>query len=77
MSKLTTQWGRKMTEDEAWDELERRQSKKPQAMTERKAMQIAYNALVEIDKQTPYPIAKHAIKCLNEAFNSQITGRTD
>ena len=64
-------------EDEAWDELERMLNKKPQAMTERKAMQIAYNALVEIDKQTPYPIAKHAIKCLNEAFNNQITGRTE
>jgi len=64
-------------EEFAWQQLEAKQNKKPQAMTERRAMQIAYNALVEIDKQTPYPIAKHAIKCLNEAFNNQITGRTD
>ena len=28
MNKLIPQWGNKMTEDEAWDELERKQAKK-------------------------------------------------
>ena len=40
-------------------------------MTDREALQIAFNALVEIDRETPYPIAKHAIKCINVAFNTQ------
>lgn len=39
-------------------------------MTDREALKIAFNALVEIDRQTPYPIAKHAIKCINAAFNT-------
>lgn len=39
-------------------------------MTDKEALQIAYNALVEIDKQTPYPIAKHAIQVINKAFNT-------
>ena len=60
-----------MTEDEAWDELETRLNKKKVIqMTDREALQIAYNALVEIDRQTPYPIAKHAIKCLNSSLNN-------
>lgn len=40
-------------------------------MTYHEALQIAYNALVEIDRQTPYPIAKHAIQAINRAFNEQ------
>lgn len=40
-------------------------------MTDREALQIAFNALVEIDRQTPYPIAKHAIQVINKAFNTQ------
>ena len=40
-------------------------------MTDKEALQIAYNALVEIDRQTPYPIAKHAIQVINKAFNTQ------
>lgn len=39
-------------------------------MTDKEALQIAYNALVEIDRQTPYPIAKHAIQAINKAFNA-------
>lgn len=39
-------------------------------MTDREALQIAFNALVAIDRETPYPIAKHAIKCINVAFNT-------
>lgn len=60
-------------EGEAWDELEARlnRQKKEKPVTYKQALQIAYNALVEIDRQTPYPIAKHAIMCLNEAFNIQ------
>jgi hypothetical protein len=62
-----------MTEDEAWEELERKQQKKPKTVTERQALQIAYNALVEIDRQTPYPIAKHAIKVINSVLNVSAT----
>lgn len=40
-------------------------------MTDREALQIAFNALVAIDRETPYPIAKHAIKCINAVFNTQ------
>lgn len=40
-------------------------------MTDKEALQIAYNALVEIDRQTPYPIAKHAIQAINKAFNEK------
>ncbi len=59
-----------MTEDEAWDELEKRLNKKKDIkMTHTMALQIAYNALVAIDRETPYPIAKHAIECINKAFN--------
>ena len=62
-----------MTEDEAWDALEVKQSKaKKPPMTDKKALEIAFLALVEIDRQTPYPIAKYAIMCINEAFNNQI-----
>ena len=58
-----------MTEDEAWDEIERKQQKKPKPVTEREALKIAYNALIEIDKQTPCPIAKHAITVINGVLN--------
>lgn len=40
-------------------------------MTDREALQIAFNALVAIDRETPYPIAKHAIMCINAVFNTQ------
>lgn len=61
-----------MTEDEAWDELEARlnRQKNQETVTDRQALQVAYNALVEIDRQTPYPIAKHAIQIINKAFNT-------
>ena len=62
-----------MTEDEAWEELERKQQKKPKTVTERQALQIAYNALVEIDRQTPYPIAKHAVMVINSVLNVPAT----
>jgi hypothetical protein len=61
-----------MTEDEAWDLLEAKQQKaKAKPVTEREALKIAHNALIEIDKETPYPLAKHAamvIKSVLEAL---------
>lgn len=62
-----------MTEDEAWDELEQRlnRQKQQKIVTGREALQVAYNALVEIDRQTPYPIAKTAIQTINKALNNQ------
>lgn len=39
-------------------------------MTDREALKIAFKALKSIDAETPYPIAKHAIKCINAAFNT-------
>jgi hypothetical protein len=39
-------------------------------MTDREALKIAFSALVEIDRQKPYPIAKHAIKCITAAFST-------
>lgn len=62
-----------MTEDEAWDELERKQQKKPKPITEREALKIAYNALVEIDRETPYPLAKHAAMVINSVLNVSAT----
>jgi hypothetical protein len=57
-------------EDEAWDELERKQQKKKQVpVTEREALKIAYNALIEIDKETPYPLAKHAAMVVNAVLS--------
>lgn len=41
-------------------------------MTDKEALQIAYNALVEIDRQTPYPIAKHAAMVVKSVLESQI-----
>jgi hypothetical protein len=60
-------------EEFAWQELERKQQKKPKTVTERQALQIAYNALVEIDRQTPYPIAKHAVMVINSVLNVSAT----
>ncbi len=59
-------------EEEAFQELEAKlnKQKKEKPVTDREALQIAYNALVEIDRQTPYPIAKHAIHTINKAFNA-------
>jgi hypothetical protein len=62
-----------MTEDEAWDELERKQQKKAKPVTEREALRIAYNALIEIDKETPYPLAKHAAMVINSVLNVSAT----
>jgi hypothetical protein len=59
-----------MTEDEAWDELERKQQKKARPVTEREALRIAYNALIEIDKETPYPLAKHAAMVINSVLSA-------
>jgi hypothetical protein len=48
-------------EEFAWQQLEAKQNKaKAKPVTERDALKIAYNALIEIDKETPYPLAKHA-----------------
>ena len=62
-----------MTEDEAWDELERKQQKKTKPVTEREALRIAYNALIEIDKETPYPLAKHAAMVINSVLRISAT----
>jgi hypothetical protein len=62
-----------MTEDEAWDELERKQQKKARPVTEREALRIAYNALIEIDKETPYPLAKHAAMVINSVLSVSAT----
>jgi hypothetical protein len=62
-----------MTEDEAWDELERKQQKKAKPVTEREALRIAYNALIEIDKETPYPLAKHAAMVINGVLSVSAT----
>jgi hypothetical protein len=59
-----------MTEDEAWDELERKQQKKAKPVTGREALRIAYNALIEIDKETPYPLAKHAAMVINSVLSA-------
>ena len=56
-------------EEFAWQQLEAKQNKKPKPITEREALRIAFNALVEIDRQTPYPLAKHAIKVINSVLN--------
>lgn len=70
-----------MTEDEAWDLLEAKQNKaKAKPVTERDALKIAYNALIEIDKETPYPLAKHAamvIKSVLEASSKPWVSLTD
>jgi hypothetical protein len=59
-----------MTEDEAWDLLEAKQNKvKAKPVTERDALKIAYNALIEIDKETPYPLAKHAAMVIKSVLN--------
>jgi hypothetical protein len=62
-----------MTEDEAWDELERKQQKKARPVTQREALRIAYNALIEIDKETPYPLAKHAAMVINGVLSVSAT----
>ena len=58
-----------MTENEAWDELERKQSKKIKPLSEREALQLAWNALDLIDNQTPYPAAKHALKVISSVLD--------
>lgn len=61
-----------MTEDEAWDLLEAKQNKaKAKPVTERDALKIAYNALIEIDKETPYPLAKHAAMVVKSVLEAQ------
>jgi hypothetical protein len=61
-------------EEFAWQQLEKKQQqqqhKKPTPVTEREALRIAYNALIEIDKQTPYPLAKHAVMVINSVLNA-------
>lgn len=39
-------------------------------MTYHEALQIAFNALVEIDRQTPYPIAKHAAMVIKSVLEA-------
>ncbi len=64
-----------MTEDEAWDLLEAKQQKaKAKTVTEREALKIAYNALVEIDKETPYPLAKHAAMVVKSVLETPMQG---
>jgi hypothetical protein len=62
-----------MTEDEAWDLLEAKQQKaKAKPVTERDALKIAYNALIEIDKETPYPLAKHAAMVIKSVLETTV-----
>ena len=60
-------------EEEAWRELEAKQKPKQTKVTDRLALQIAYNALSAIDKETPYPIAKHALMVINEVLSRSDT----
>jgi hypothetical protein len=58
-------------EEFAWQQLEAKQQKtKAKPVTERDALKIAYNALIEIDKETPYPLAKHAAMVINSVLNA-------
>jgi len=60
-------------EEEAWQQLETKQSKaKATPITDRLALQIAHNALSAIDKETPYPIAKHALMVINEVMSRPV-----
>lgn len=56
-------------EEEAWRELEAKHKPKQTKVTDRMALQIAYNALSAIDRETPYPIAKHALMVINEVLS--------
>jgi hypothetical protein len=57
-------------EEFAWQQLEAKQQKaKAKPVTEREALKIAHNALIEIDKETPYPLAKHALMVINEVLS--------
>jgi hypothetical protein len=60
-------------EEFAWQELERKQKKKAKPVTEREALRIAYKALIEIDKETPYPLAKHAAMVINSVLSVSAT----
>jgi hypothetical protein len=60
-------------EEFAWQQLEAKQNKKAKPVTEREALRIAYNALIEIDKETPYPLAKHAAMVINGVLNVSAT----
>jgi hypothetical protein len=60
-------------EEFAWQQLEAKQQKdKAKPVTERDALKIAYNALIEIDKETPYPLAKHAAMVINEVLSRPV-----
>jgi hypothetical protein len=60
-------------EEFAWQQLEAKQNKKAKPVTEREALKIAYNALIEIDKETPYPLAKHAAMVINSVLSVSAT----
>ncbi len=60
-------------EEFAWQQLEAKQNKKVKPVTEREALRIAYNALIEIDKETPYPLAKHAAMVINSVLSVSAT----
>ena len=60
-------------EEFAWQQLEAKQNKKVKPVTEREALKIAYNALIEIDKETPYPLAKHAAMVINGVLSVSAT----
>jgi hypothetical protein len=60
-------------EEEAWQQLEAKQNKaKATPITDRLALQIAHNALSAIDKETPYPIAKHALMVINQVMSRPV-----
>lgn len=56
-------------EEFAWQQLEAKQNKKIKPLSEREALQLAWNALDLIDNQTPYPIAKHALKVIKSVLD--------
>jgi hypothetical protein len=62
-----------MTENEAWEELERKQNKQLQKFTENMALQIAYNALSAINKKTPSQTAEYALMVVGKVLNKEQT----
>ena len=60
-------------EEFAWQQLEAKQNKaKSTPITDRLALQVAHNALSAIDRETPYPIAKHALMLINEVMSRPV-----
>lgn len=60
-------------EEFAWQQLEAKQNKaKSTPITDRLALQVAHNALSAIDRETPYPIAKHSLMVINEVLSRPV-----